>query len=119
MRPIGFVFALSLVLAPLAAPAQVHVSSEERFFRIEWQVERAEGRDAAILGVLRNHYFYWLQRVQLQVQILDEAGQVSQDAFAAIDDIPPGGRGSFRLELPRAGARYAVYAFEFGAREGP
>jgi len=121
MRLIGLVPALSLMLAPLDAQAQVHIASEERFFRIEWQLERAGGRDAAIVGSLTNHYLYRLQQVQFQAQILDEAGQISDEAFATINDIPPGGRGNFRLQLPVTGARYVVtvYAFEFGPRESP
>ncbi len=123
MRLIGLavVLTLSLTLAPHAAGAQVHFSSEEPFFRIEWQLNRAGGRDAAIVGSLINHYLYQLQRVQFQAQILDEAGQISHETFAVMNDIPPGGRGNFRLQLPGTGARYVVtvYAFEFGPRESP
>jgi hypothetical protein len=38
-----------------------------------------------------------------------------------VDDIPSGGRVSFRLPLPATGARYAVtvHSFEFGPRESP
>jgi len=124
MRLIGLavvLIAILVLLAPHAAAAQVHISSEERFFRIEWQLERAGGSDAAIVGSLTNHYLYRVQQVQLQVQVLDGAGQISHEAFATMNDIPPGGRGNFRLELPVTGARYVVtvYAFEFGPRESP
>jgi hypothetical protein len=81
------------------ATAQVVSTPQERFFR----------------------YLYRLQRVQLHAHVMDQAGQVTHDAFTAIDDIPPGGRVTFRLALAVAGARYAVtvHAFEFGPRESP
>ena len=51
---------LGLVLLGSSPPAaaQVYRSAEERFFRIEWHVERAGGRDAAIVGVLDNPYLF-------------------------------------------------------------
>ena len=84
-------------------------------------MERGGDREAAILGSLTNHYLYPLQRVQLRVQVLDEAGQISHETFETMNDIPPGARGDFRLQLPVTGARYVVtvYAFEFGPRESP
>jgi hypothetical protein len=112
---------LASIGSPAPAGSQVQVSSEERFFRIEWQLERAGGRDAAIVGSLTNHYLYPLEAVRLQAQVVDEAGQVIHETLVPMEDVPPGGRGSFRLELPAAGARYVVtvHAFEFGRRESP
>jgi hypothetical protein len=49
-------FALAVILGLAAigagrpAPAQVVSTPAERFFRIEWQVERGDGRDAALVG---------------------------------------------------------------------
>src|SRR5919198_5800790 len=56
---------LGLVLIGWGVPAesQVHISAEERFFRIEWQLERAGGRDVAIVGSVANHYLYRLEWV--------------------------------------------------------
>ena len=75
---------LGLVLLGSSPPAgtQVYRSAEERFFRIEWHVERAGGRDAAIVGVLDNPYLFRLQRVQLQVQVLDASGHTVREASA-------------------------------------
>jgi hypothetical protein len=104
-----------------SASAQVVSTPAERFFRIEWQVERGDGRDVALVGHLNNHYLYRVQRVRLHAHVMDQAGQVTHDAFTAIDDVPAGGRVTFRLPLPAGGARYAVtvHAFEFGPRESP
>jgi hypothetical protein len=119
--------ALAVLLGPAVivvdrpATAQVVSMPQERFFRIEWQVERGDRRDVALVGHLNNHYLYRLQRVQLHAHVMDQAGQVTHDAFTAIEDIPAGGRVTFRLALPAGGARYAVtvHAFEFGPRESP
>ena len=120
-RLAGAVLGLALLGSSLPVGAQVYRSAEERFFRIEWHVERAGGRDAAIVGVLDNPYLFRLQRVQLQVQVLDASGHAVREATAPMTDVPAGGRGSFRLPLPDAGARYVVtvHAFEFGSGESP
>jgi hypothetical protein len=99
----------------------VHRSAEERFFLIEWQLERKAGRDTAIVGSLNNHYLYRLQSVQLQAAVLDESGRVTHQALTTMNDVPPGARGHFRIGLPAPGARYTVtvHAFEFGPRESP
>jgi hypothetical protein len=117
MRLATILLGLVVIGSTVPAGAQAHISPEERFFRIEWQLERAGGRDAAIVGSLNNHYRYSLERIQLQAQVLDEAGQIIHETLA--NDVPPGGRGDFRLRLPAIGARYVVkvYAFQFGPQE--
>jgi hypothetical protein len=109
------------VIRPTPAEPQIYRSAEERFFRIEWQLERVGGREVAIVGSLDNQYRYRLQRVQLQAQVLDDSGHITHEALAPVNDVPAGGRGSFRLQLPATGARYVVtvYAFEFGSVESP
>jgi hypothetical protein len=121
LRLVAGLLGMALSGSYVPAGSQVHISSEERFFRIEWQLERVGGRDAAIVGFLTNHYLYQLRGVQLQAQVLDGAGQISHETFARMNDVPPGGRGHFRLQLPASGARYVVtvYAFEFGSQESP
>ena len=59
--------------------------------------------------------------MQLQAQVLDDSGQITHEALAPATDVPAGGRGSFRVQLPASGARYVVtvYAFEFGSVESP
>jgi hypothetical protein len=118
---VAVILGLAAVGAGGPATAQVVSTPAERFFRIEWQVERGAGRDVALVGHLSNHYLYRLQRVQLHAHVMDQAGQVTHDAFTAIDDVPAGGRVTFRLPLPAGGARYAitVHGFEFGPRESP
>lgn len=114
---------LGIVLLTFNVPvgSQVHRSAEERFFLIEWQLERSAGRDIAIVGFLNNHYLYRLQSVQLQASVFDDSGRVTQQALTTMNDVPPGVRGQFRIRLPNTGARYAVtvHAFEFGPRESP
>ena len=118
---VAVLLSLAVMGSSVPAGAQVHISSEERFFRIEWQLERAGGRDAAIVGSLNNHYRYALERIQLQAQVLDEAGQITHETLSTMNDVPPGGRGDFRLRLPAIGARYVVtvHAFQFGPQESP
>ena len=113
---------LAVAGAPASVGAQLYVSVEERFFKIQWLVQRDADRDAAIVGFLANDYLYALQRVQLRVEVVDGAGQTTTETFTSIaNDIPAGSRTSFRLPLPAMGARYVVtvHAFEFGPRESP
>jgi hypothetical protein len=120
-RLIACLLGLAAAGAPAPVGAQLYVSVEERFFTIQWLVER-DGRDAAIVGFLSNDYLYALQRVQLRVEVVDGAGQTTTETFASVaSDIPAGSRTSFRLPLPATGARYVVtvHAFEFGPRESP
>ncbi len=85
-------------------------------------MERRDDQDVAIVGQLRNDYLYSLRRIQLQVQVLDDSGRVTSEAFGRVDGaVPPGARVTFSVPLTMAGARYAVlvHAFEFGDRESP
>jgi hypothetical protein len=115
------VLAVVAVTWPSSAGAQVQVSTEERFFRIEFQIDDAAADHPAVVGSVRNEYRAPVQRVQLLVQVVDAAGAVTHEALGTVGDIPPGGRGSFRLEVPDVGARLVVTvnAFEFGAAQAP
>lgn len=121
VRIMAGLLGLAFVASPVPVASQVHTSSEERFFRIEWQLERSDGRTSAIVGSVNNHYLYPVQRVQLLVQVLDEAGQITHETLGIMSDVPPGGRGYFRLQLQATGARYVVtvHSFEFGAGQSP
>lgn len=112
---------LALIAWPTVGAPQVQTSSEERFFRIDWQIQRTARGASAIAGTVRNDYFYPVQRLQLHVVVLDSAGQLIHETSALTSDIPPGGRGDFRLPLPVTGARYivTVQSFEFGAGQSP
>jgi len=114
---------LGLAVLALAIPvaAQAHLSSEERFFRVEWQTEPAEGRPPAIVGFLSHDYLYPVQHVQLRVQVLNDEGQLTHETLGAIGDVPSGVQRSFRLPLPAIGSRYVVtvHSFEFGAAQSP
>lgn len=118
---VGGLAVLMLILFNMPVSSQMHRSADERFFLIEWQVERTAGRDIAIVGFLNNHYLYRLQALQLQALALDHDGRVTHQALTTMNDVPPGGRGHFRIRLPVSGARYTVtvHAFEFGSRESP
>jgi hypothetical protein len=115
------VLGLAVAALPMLAGAQFRVASEERFFRVEWQTERAEGQPPAIVGFVSHSYLYPVQRVQLQVQVLDDAGQVTHEARGAMEDVPPGARRTFRVPLPATGSGYVVtvHSFEFGAPQSP
>ena len=113
--------ALATLAPPMPAASDVYISAEEQFFRIEWQLVRVDGRPPAIVGSVTNHYSFPVQRVRVQAQIVDDAGQVTHEMLGTIADIPAGGRERFRLQLPTAGARYmmTVHSFEFGAGQSP
>ena len=118
----ALLFGLAVITSCQPASSQTVYSPGERFFKIDWHVERHEGQDVAIVGRLRNDYLYSLERIQLQIQVLDDVGRVTGEVFGAVDhSVPPGGSARFRLPLGSPGARYAVlvYAFEFGDRESP
>ena len=117
---VGGLLGLTLIASPLAGASQPRTSSEERFFRIDWQIEQpAEG--PVIAGTVRNGYSDPIQRVQVLVQVLDTAGQITHEVLGTTASVAPGGRGSFRVPLPATGARYVVtvQAFEFGAVQSP
>jgi hypothetical protein len=118
----ALVCALMCLTSGVPAFSQSPSVATERFFKIDWHVERRDGQDVAIVGIVRNEYLYSLRRLELQVQVLDEGGRVLGEVFGRIDrDVPPGGRWGFRLPLRERGARYAVlvYGFDFGERESP
>ena len=112
---------LTLAGVPVLGAAQVQTSPDERFFRIDWQMERPGGRPPAIVGSVRNQYAVPVQRLQVQVQIVDATGQTTHEPLVMVSDVPPGGQGNFRLPLPATGARYVitVHSFEFGAVQSP
>ena len=106
---------------PRPVTAQVSVSSQERFFRIEWQMERTADRAPALAGTVTNPYRQTVHRVQLEVQVLDEAGRVTHETLGIVGDVPPGGRSNFLLPLPAIGAGFAVtvHSFEFDPTQSP
>ena len=118
---VALLFALTFLTSGGPAFSQA-VAPTERFFKLDWQVERRDGADVAIVGHLRNDYLYALRRIQLQVQVLDEGGRVTGEGLTAVErDVRPGESTTFRIPLRTNGARYAVlvHAFEFGDRESP
>jgi hypothetical protein len=120
-RRVFIVGGVAALTAPVRVEGQAQTSRDERFFTIEWQLERTGGRDVTIVGSLGNRYRYPLQWARLQAQIVDGAEQITHEAFAMVHDVPAGGRVSFRLPLPAAGIRYVVlvHAFQFGSLESP
>jgi hypothetical protein len=115
-------FGLAIITSCQPASSQTVYSPGERFFKIDWHVERHEGQDVAIVGRLRNDYLYSLERIQLQIQVLDDVGRVTGEFFGALGNrVPPGGSTTFRLLVGSAGAQYAVlvHAFEFGEMQSP
>ena len=121
LRVVTALVSVALLGLPLPGAAQIETSPEERFFGIQWQVERAGDRAVVIDGTVSNHYLYPLQRVQVEAKVLDGGGQVIHETHGVITGIPPGRRGAFRLRSPVTGARYVVtvHSFEFGAQQSP
>ena len=115
---VGSLLGLVLTGLPVTAAAQIHVASEERFFKIEWQIERVDAPAPVIVGSVSNPYLYPVQRVRSSQVV---AGQVSHESFEAVGDVSPGGRRTFRLELPATAARLrvTVHSFEFGTAQSP
>jgi hypothetical protein len=122
-RRIFVVGSVAALMAALRVDGQPQTSTEEQFFGIEWQLERAGDRDVAVVGLLSNRYRHPLRWARLQAQIVDVANPIVHEAFAVVRDVPAGGRVTFRLPLPASGARYivVVHGFEFGtqAQESP
>lgn len=113
---------VTALASAVAASAQAPAARSERFFKLDWHVERRDGRDTAVVGQVRNDYLYSLRGVELQVQVLDASGQVTAESFGRIDrDVRPGSVAVFRVPLQETGARYTVlvHAFDFGERESP
>jgi hypothetical protein len=112
---------VALIGLPVPVAPQIHTSPEERFFGIQWQVERAADRAVVIDGTVSNHYLYPLHRVRVEAKVLDGGGQVIHETYGVIAEIPPGSRGTFRLRSGVSGARYVVtvHSFEFGAQQSP
>ena len=75
----------------------------------------------ALAGTVSNPYRQTVYRVQLEVQVLDEAGQVTHETIGIVGDVPPGGRSNFRLPLPATGAGFVVtvHSFEFAVTQSP
>jgi hypothetical protein len=107
---------VAILAAAIGAEGQTQTSTEERFFGIEWQLERSDDRDVAVVGLLSNRYLYPLRWARLQAQIVDGAN--THEAFAVVRDVPAGGRVTFRLPLPASGVRciVVVHGFEFEAK---
>jgi hypothetical protein len=99
-------FGLAVITSCQSASSQTVYSPGERFFKIDWHVERHDGQDVAIVGRLRNDYLYSLERIQLHIQVLDDVGRVTGEVFGALGNrVPPGGSTTFRLLVGSAGAQ--------------
>ena len=83
--------------------------------------ERTADLAPALAGTVSNPYRQTVYRVQLEVRVLDEAGQVAHETLGIIGDVPPGGRSTFRVPLPATGAAFVVtvHSFEFGVTQSP
>lgn len=121
-KTFALVIALIVVTGSPAVAQGRRATPTERFFNVQWQVERHAGRDVAVVGSLANHYLHAVSGVLLQVQVLDDSGQIARESFGTLaGNVPAGGRVTFRLPLEAEGPRYAVlvHAFRFGSSESP
>ena len=122
LRRVALVVGLTCLASVVPVFSQGRSAPYERFFALDWHVERRDGQDVAVVGYLRNDYLYALRRIELRLQVFDDAGRVTSDVYGSIDrDVPPGTSVTFRVPLRDAGARYAVlvHTFEFGERQSP
>jgi hypothetical protein len=105
---------LLLLAAPAAAGAQnFAIQGIERYLRLEW--EAAQGRRGPVLaGYVHNIYGHTADRVRLQVEGLDGAGQVTSTMLTQIvGSIPPGSRGYFEVPAPNGAASYRIRLISF------
>ena len=82
----------------------------ERYFTITSETAPGGGR---VTGTIVNEWGFAARRIQLLVEGLDAAGQVTGQSVVWLGhDLPPGGRGYFDVRAP-AGTRHRVSVFAF------
>ena len=107
--------AILACLVPGLAVAQNYtplVAGWEQFFSITAETIQAAGRPHAT-GYVRNEWGFPARRIQLLVEGLDAAGQVTGQTIVWLGhELPPGARAYFDVTAP-PGTRYRVSMFAF------
>ena len=113
MRYPSALFALLLLLAPTASSAQSYaIQGAERYFRLEWEAASAR-RGPVIAGYVYNLSGLTADRVQLVVEMLDGAGQITSSVIGQVfGTVPPGNRAYFEIPVRRA-ENYRVRVLSF------
>ena len=111
------VLALALGLPPSAGWAQGFGSAApERYFRVEAEGGQGRGGRPVIRGYVYNDNPQAAGRVQLAVESIDAAGQVTHRSILPLDGVVPAfNRLYFDIRVPAAGATYraSVYYYEW------
>jgi hypothetical protein len=105
------VLALLLVaagtLVPDRASPQGSTTDADRYFRVEIDPEPVPRGGWAVQGYVYSTHPYRVNGVRVEVEVLDEAGQVTRKAYGWVPgDVPAGGRAYFFVSLPARGAAY-------------
>jgi len=107
------------VLVPARGWAQ-SVPDTERYFRVELEPEAVPRGGWAVQGYVYSTHAYRVNGVRLQVDVLDDQGQVLNQVYGWVPgDVPSGGRAYFFVSVPRRGVRYRakVLSYFLVARE--
>lgn len=85
----------------------------ERFFELRWGGEMRAGRPV-VAGDVVNTFGVPARRVQLLVENLDAAGQVTSQTVAWLgSELTPGSRAYFEVPVAQAAPSYRVTVFAF------
>lgn len=114
-RAIAIGFLAGLLLGPPGARAADPFDAEgDPRFRVEWRPSTGFRAGTSLEGYVYNNDIYRVGLVQLRVEVLDENGQVVSTGRGWVyGDIPAGGRASFVVRPPSAGARYRITIASF------
>ena len=104
---------VALILGTGAAWAQNFGAPVDRYFRLEWEVERAKGGNPRITGYLYNDRAVWAVNVRLLVGALDASDRMVSKTRGYVNDVPPDGRAYFEVAVPSGGATYRVSVESF------
>lgn len=114
---------LALMVACLApgSPGTVQASTLDPRFSIVWEARVITGSGWTIDGFVHNETGERVTNVRVRVEGLDDAGQPVFNALGwVVGDIPPRGRGYFRVPARRhPGYRVAVASFVSLGEQAP
>ena len=117
IRTTAVVVAVTMALAVSAGWAQGFGSAApERYFRVETESGQRRSGRPVVRGYVYNDNAQAAGRVQLVVETLDAAGQVTNRSILPLDGIVPAfNRLYFDIPVPTAGASYrvSVYYYEW------
>ena len=111
----ALVCALLAVIGSLPPSAHAQSAAEvDRYFKVEWDPEAVPRGGWAVQGYVISSHSYRVNGVRLQVEVLDNAGEVENRVFGWVPgDVPAGGRAYFFVSVPKRGASYRVRVLSF------